>query len=102
MEACQRFQDPSIANLVISIGLAIGIVASYVPQHVRIIRRKTSEGLSPWFLLLGVLSGVCAVCNIFLLARPVFGCCRMIVSAFCYMLDQISRFVPRIVVLKLL
>lgn len=83
MERCEKLQDPSIANFVVSVGLAIGIVASYVPQHVRIIRRKTSEGLSPWFLLLGVLSGMCAVCNIFLLARPVFGCCKFISAGSC-------------------
>jgi hypothetical protein len=73
------FKDPSGLNFVVSLLLAIGIVVSYLPQHVRIVRRRSSEGISPWFLLLGVSSGTCALCNILLLSGPMFGCCKDIV-----------------------
>lgn len=84
MDKCERFQSPSILNLVVSIGLALGIVVSYVPQHVRIVRRRSSEGISPWFLLLGTASGICAVCNILLLGKPVYSCCRVVSGGECF------------------
>jgi PQ loop repeat len=35
--------------------ISVGLVASYLPQHYRIISSRSSEGFSPWFLLLGML-----------------------------------------------
>lgn len=76
---CTPFQSPYGWNFYFSVYLAIGIFVSYLPQYVRIIHRKTSEGISPWFLLLGITSGICAVFNIFLLSTPIYDCCAVIV-----------------------
>ncbi|KAK6515183.1 hypothetical protein TWF506_007528 [Arthrobotrys conoides] len=67
--------NPSYSNFTISVGLLLGILVSYLPQHHRIITRRTSEGISPLFLLLGVTSGTCALANIWLLGWGVVGCC---------------------------
>jgi hypothetical protein len=55
---------------------------SYLPQHVRIISRGTSEGISPLFLLLGVTSGTCALLNILVLSKGVLGCCEKGIGVF--------------------
>lgn len=81
---CEKLRSPSILNLIISLALAAGIVVSYLPQHVRIFRRKTSEGISPWYILLGVSSGTCALCNILLLSDPVLSCCKVISAGECF------------------
>ncbi|EWC45483.1 hypothetical protein DRE_00882 [Drechslerella stenobrocha 248] len=67
--------DPSFPNFTVSVGILLGILVSYLPQHHRIITRQTSEGISPLFLLLGVTSGTCALANIWLLGWGVVGCC---------------------------
>jgi hypothetical protein len=82
--SCAALENPSKLNFAISIVLAIGMVVSYAPQHVRVIRRKTSEGISPWFLLLGITSGICAVCNIYLLGGPIYNCCGLISIGDCF------------------
>jgi len=58
----------------------IGILVSYLPQHFKIIARRSSEGISPYFLLLGTTSGTCAIANILTLptSREDMGCCRVI------------------------
>ncbi|KAL7749747.1 hypothetical protein RI367_004977 [Sorochytrium milnesiophthora] len=63
------------ANLVLSVLLAIGIVLSYLPQHIKIIMLRSSEGLSPWFLLLGGIASVSTFYNILLLQFPIVECC---------------------------
>jgi len=67
--------SPSYSNFTVSIVLLLGILISYLPQHHRIIRRGTSEGISPLFLLLGVTSGTCALANIWMLGWGVVECC---------------------------
>ncbi|KAJ6259410.1 hypothetical protein Dda_6312 [Drechslerella dactyloides] len=67
--------DPSYSNFTISVLLFLGILISYIPQHHRIITRRTSEGISPLFLLLGVTSGTCALANIWMLGWGVVECC---------------------------
>lgn len=74
MDFCRSLEDVSVGNFWVSVELALGIVLSYVPQLVRVYRRRSSEGISPWYLLLGVTSGTSAVCNIFLLSGPTFKC----------------------------
>lgn len=55
-----------------------GILLSYLPQHHRIISRRTPEGISAGFILLGATSSTCALGNILLLpgSRADVGCCR--------------------------
>lgn len=83
-QECSSFDAPYNLNFYISVLLAIGIFVSYLPQHARIIQRRSSEGISPWFLLLGVTSGVCAVFNILLLSRHIYDCCSVMSGGRCF------------------
>lgn len=73
--SCKVFQDVNIPFLSSGIVLAVGIFLSYVPQHVKIIKRRSSEGLSPTFLLLGSLSAFSASLNIYIVTIPARNCC---------------------------
>jgi hypothetical protein len=53
-------------------GLCVGLVISYLPQHVRIISKGTSDGLSPWFLLLGSTSSAAGFLNMCVGREPDF------------------------------
>src|SRR5947207_14746303 len=77
-------KEPSITNLALSIFIFLGILGSYLPQHYRIISRGTSEGISPFFLLLGLTSGTCGLGNIWLLGSGVIGCCNKLSPFKCF------------------
>ncbi len=81
---CAPFEHPSHFASFVAISLAIGIFFSYLPQHIRIIKRRTSEGISPWFLLLGVTSGTCAFLNILMLSGGIINCCKVIAGGDCF------------------
>lgn len=51
---------------------------SYLPQHYRIISRGTSEGISPYFVLLGTTSATAGFANILTLPQSIqdAGCCK--------------------------
>jgi uncharacterized protein with PQ loop repeat len=72
-------EDYDKLTFLISLFLAIGIVLSYLPQHYRIIARKSSEGISPYFLLLGGTSSTSAFLNILILQKDIIECCRFTV-----------------------
>lgn len=55
--------------------LALGIFGSYVPQHVKIIKRRSSEGLSPEYLFCGVVSAFAAFLNIVIVSSDARSCC---------------------------
>jgi uncharacterized protein with PQ loop repeat len=65
--------------------LVVGILASYAPQHYKIFSRRTSEGLSPWWVLLGGLSSIAAIGNILTLpaSRADLACCKDIGGGAC-------------------
>ncbi|CZT25053.1 related to PQ loop repeat protein [Ramularia collo-cygni] len=65
--------------------LVLGILASYLPQHHKILSRRTSEGLSPWWVLLGGLSSIFALANILTLptSRADISCCTTISGGAC-------------------
>ena len=58
--------------------ILIGLFFSYLPQHYRIIARRTSEGISPYFVLLGTTSGTAGFANILTVpgSRAAIGCCK--------------------------
>lgn len=58
--------------------ILLGLLISYLPQHYRIISRGTSEGISPYFVLLGTTSATAGFANILTVApsRKAIGCCR--------------------------
>jgi hypothetical protein len=82
---CERMKSPSYLELVVSIIILIGLFFSYLPQHWRIISRGTSEGISPWFVLLGTTSASAGFANILTVApsRAAIGCCRHVETFEC-------------------
>ncbi|CAD6564020.1 MAG: hypothetical protein ASARMPRED_002650 [Alectoria sarmentosa] len=77
---CADLSSPNIFNFILSILILLGILISYLPQHHRIISRRSSTGISPYFVLLGTTSGTCAFANILTLpaSRRDLACCREI------------------------
>ncbi|KAH9034737.1 hypothetical protein EDB85DRAFT_1946470 [Lactarius pseudohatsudake] len=58
-------------------GLILGLCISYAPQHYRIISKGSSEGFSPWFLLLGSTSSASGMLNIIVMQQAIIRCCRV-------------------------
>ncbi|KFY32221.1 hypothetical protein V493_00391 [Pseudogymnoascus sp. VKM F-4281 (FW-2241)] len=83
---CAKLQAPSYLNLSLSILILVGILVSYLPQHYRIIARGTSEGISPYFILLGTTSGTSAFASILVLpaSRASVACCKSVSSFECF------------------
>ena len=95
-DQCDHLAEPSLTQFVVSwyasffpttVPRAVADVRSalmgwliicYIPQYARIISRRSAEGLSTYYVLLGSLSGVCAVGNIMMLPSSAVaaGCCR--------------------------
>ncbi|CAO3571814.1 unnamed protein product [Mortierella alpina] len=65
-------------ELALSLFILVGMVVSYLPQHFRIIHKGTSEGISPWFLLLGCISASSTFLNIVILQWKVILCCKVL------------------------
>lgn len=80
--SCKVYQNPDNFTFILGCILAIGIFSSYLPQHIKIIKRRSSEGLSPAYLLLGSLSAFSAFTNIFIVTVPARRCCVSTLSAF--------------------
>jgi len=76
---CSELSHPSLAPTILSLLIMIGIFVSYAPQHKRIISRHSSEGLSPWFVLLGTTSSTFSLFNIMSLpiTQTDIGCCAV-------------------------
>lgn len=66
---CDELAHPNIPTFSLALFIVVGILVSYLPQHLRIISRRSSEGLSPYFVLLGTTSGTFALVNILTLPR---------------------------------
>ncbi|KAI0088322.1 hypothetical protein BDY19DRAFT_994229 [Irpex rosettiformis] len=78
---CQPHHD--VFADVLTAGLCVGLVISYLPQHLRIILAKSSEGFSPWFLLLGSTSTVAGVLNIIVKQWEIVRCCHVLSAGNC-------------------
>jgi len=63
---------------VLSFGLIVGLIGSYLPQIYKIIASRDSQGFSPWFLMLGSTSGAASMLNIFTMQWNVLQCCSRI------------------------
>lgn len=57
--------------------LTVGMAASYIPQHARIIRLRSSKGLSGSYLLLGGIAMSSLMLNSFLLQFENLKCCAV-------------------------
>lgn len=77
---CAAVAHPDVPTTVLSIFIVFGILLSYIPQHIRIISRRSSEGLSPYFVLLGITSSTFAIFNILTLPKSQedIACCKEI------------------------
>ncbi|KAM3488570.1 hypothetical protein MY3957_008142 [Beauveria namnaoensis] len=77
---CDAFRTPRYLEVVISILILLGLLVSYLPQHYRIISRRTAEGISPYFVLLGTTSATAGFANILTVppSRTAMSCCKEI------------------------
>lgn len=64
------------ADNILSIFLIIGIIGTFSPQYVRILKRKSSLGLSPLFLTLGITSVYAQMANVIIMQLPVIQECK--------------------------
>jgi hypothetical protein len=82
---CDALTSPNPFTVSLAGFLVFGILVSYFPQHAKIIQRRSSEGLSPWWVLLGGLSSIAAIGNILTLpaSRADIGCCKEINGTEC-------------------
>jgi hypothetical protein len=64
----------------------LGIVFSYLPQLIRIIRLKSSFGISPYFVLLGATSGTFALANVVSQQQSLqdVACCKDVSGLSCF------------------
>ncbi|TKY90051.1 hypothetical protein EX895_000049 [Sporisorium graminicola] len=79
--SCHIHHDPVAVYL--SIFLCVGIVVSYLPQIFRIILKKSSQGFSPWFLLLGATSSASSFLNVVALQWGIVSCCPSLPALEC-------------------
>ncbi|KAF2204668.1 PQ loop repeat protein-like protein [Delitschia confertaspora ATCC 74209] len=77
---CRELSHPDMFNFSVSIFIVLGILVSYLPQHYKIITRRSSRGLSHMFVLLGTISGTASIANILTLPESTrdMGCCKEI------------------------
>lgn len=75
MPDCSVYEGASTANFVFLVLITIGIFVSYLPQYHRIYVKRTSEGLSRNFLLLGSCSSLFTLTNIILVSSRARQCC---------------------------
>ncbi|CAG8643634.1 1594_t:CDS:2, partial [Paraglomus occultum] len=81
-EDCQK-NEQSPLELGIDVFITLGLLVSYLPQHYRIIKIKSSEGLNPIFLLLGTLSATSSLFNVIILEFKPIQCCSLLSAVEC-------------------
>lgn len=81
MSTCTPHHD--WAEALLTAGLCSGLIVSYLPQHLRIIINKTSEGIHPWFLLLGGTSSAAGMLNMLVMQWEVIKCCKYLSAGLC-------------------
>ncbi|KAJ6083311.1 hypothetical protein N7467_007446 [Penicillium canescens] len=83
---CRELASPNAFQTVLSVLIVFGILLSYLPQHIRIIARRSSFGISPYFVLLGVTSGTSAFANILVFPSTAqdVACCQEISGVACF------------------
>lgn len=82
---CADIAHPNTPTFALALFIVVGILVSYLPQHLRIISRRSSEGLSPLFVLLGTTSSTFAIANILTLpqSQADIACCKEISGFAC-------------------
>jgi hypothetical protein len=84
-DECSHLKNPNGLTVALAAFILVGILVSYLPQHIKIISRRSSEGLSPWWVLLGGLSSIAAIGNILVLpqSRADVRCCKDVTGGEC-------------------
>lgn len=59
-----------ILSDIISILIIIGIILTFLPQQIRIVNNRSSNGLSPYFMLLSITSVLAQLANVLMLQIP--------------------------------
>ncbi|KAJ2717379.1 hypothetical protein H4R23_005340 [Coemansia sp. Cherry 401B] len=70
-------QAPSAHNTLLTALLCVGTFLSYLPQHLKILGRRSSDGISPYFILLGTVGAGSNITNIILLQFVALQCCTV-------------------------
>ncbi|KAJ1906345.1 hypothetical protein LPJ81_001398 [Coemansia sp. IMI 209127] len=70
-------ETPSPQNTILTAILCIGTFLSYLPQHIKIVSRRSSDGISPYFILLGAAGAGSNITNIILLQFIALQCCTV-------------------------
>ncbi|WVQ81107.1 hypothetical protein IAT38_003229 [Cryptococcus sp. DSM 104549] len=73
-----------VPTLLLSLALCTGLIISYLPQHLNIINKRSSEGISTWYLLLGATSSASGMLNLLIVQWPLFRCCRILSTGRCF------------------
>ncbi|KAJ5167897.1 uncharacterized protein N7482_003491 [Penicillium canariense] len=83
---CGELASPGWFQPVLSVLIILGILLSYLPQHIRIISLRSSFGISPYFILLGTTSGTSAFANILVFPKTAadVACCQEISGLACF------------------
>lgn len=76
-DECSVYEGALKVNFFVLVLITFGIFISYVPQYRRIIIKRTSEGLSTNFLLLGSCSSLFTLTNIILVSLLARVCCYL-------------------------
>jgi len=79
-ESCHAAYEHDPLALTLSACICVGLVLSYLPAYVRIVKHHNSDGYSPWFLLLGATSSASSLANIVTLQWGQVACCQYLVS----------------------
>lgn len=74
-DQCSVFTGYSTVNFIFLLLITFGIFVSYLPQYHRIYIKRTSEGLSTNFLLLGSSASLFTLTNIILISSKARICC---------------------------
>ena len=75
---CSALQDKATVSVIFGALLALGVLCSYVPQEIKIVRRRTSEGLSFLYLICASLQNYFSTLNVVLVQIAQFECCSSI------------------------
>ncbi|GAA5999379.1 PQ-loop repeat-containing protein [Rhodotorula paludigena] len=74
--------DP--VGMALSGAIVVGLLLSYLPAFVRIVRHRNSAGYSPLFLLLGATSSASSLGNIVTLQWGQVACCQYLSAGQCF------------------
>lgn len=72
-------QPHTAFDIALSCLMMAAIVLSYLPQYFKIASTGSSQGISPWYMLLGSGASCANLFNALLLQAPYFACCLSVV-----------------------